>query len=1448
MRKCLLILILLLITPYAQDDLTDLESDDNSSLEAVESLSELDSAIEAAEVELSDTSTPTSDDIIENILALTEVLDLMIETNTETVEILDVEYTQETLSAYIEELEIEAQEQEDIEEAVAQAEDVLDDGDDEDPTSLQLYDYAEALQDVLDIMDNDDIAVIFHEEYTYTELEEYIDQVLNDAMETEEEEQALEEAEEIIIDELVLEITEALESDDLTDEEATELIYDIEELLVVADEDMIILIDSDEGEDTELSLDDLEEIKKQLEEDLNLDEAEAESELSEELEDSENVDSSEDLVEDLEAIDEAIEAIDEGSEITIDGEDYDEEELEELSVDIEQDLESQIELEALIDEAEEILEDIELTSEDLLELAAALDEIANFMDEDEIVIINDKAYTQDELETLVDKTYEDADEAEELEDIAYEEEEDEEEELADEASELLEIEDLSLEDGEDLVDILEELGESLEDDEVALVDGEEMTAEEIEEEIEEIEEFIAEEENIIEAESVLEDGEVATAEDLEDLIDELDDLEVEEPIEIDGTTISNDDELEEYIEDLEETAEELKELEDLEEEISEVEALLANQESSSSEELFELAEEFEDVLNLMSEEDVVIINDVGYTYEALEEYIEDLNNEAQILQHEEELALAIDEAIAALGDASTSEQLIAYANELEELLEIMDENDVVVIMEIEYTEDDIKQEIESVLEKALELQQIEELEDAIFAVEEAEVEIIETSAEAEEIIETYENLIEEMEDSDELVVDINGQEMTTEDLELEIDELFAELEDLASQEEIDAIAAEIEEYVIQYVSDDGTVYITSELLEGELELWLNLQDALDEGEIVYVNDFEYTIETIDDFIAVIENTVDYLDDNNLVQVVVDGVISYMPEDDYTHMVEIEQAVSLANEILDNEELTSQDLYDLADVLESLLDIMYEDEIVVLDNIEYTYELLESYLDQIQAEAIELEHQEIIEAAAEIVEDLIQNNDEWTTEAELEELIEAWEDLLDLMELGDEVTVDYQVYNTEGVENEISASELMIESLESGEIFYTDPITEETSEIIATVTESSALTDQAYFNLITSQKGFDESLPVISTASESEFIASEAGPLELIIVTNSIETDTTTFLQTTQETEASLERDEDEAPEEDPEPEDEYQEGETFFLLVTTFIPNEIGTGKVFAIPNNDPEDFSQVIIGLQEPTGLCFDVNHNFLYVADQGGFYDGGIFQYQISWDSDDEVFALENSFYLQIYTGKPSDCKVDAYGNLYFTEINTNSIYKVTYADLYNGYQDTYTILYTADEECYQIDNPIAIEVYQSEDLYFVNNADGSFSGTLNKAEAEIEETNEEDIHILVVETTPASGLALGKNFAYYSLENGEVKGYNLEDRNSETFSSGFFIDPRGLCYGDGQIFVNDNGAGGVFIMDEGDDDEPELFVYIQAPVSCFCVNSQDSEGNWIVLTAFSFVFVFN
>ncbi|OMJ86512.1 hypothetical protein SteCoe_12007 [Stentor coeruleus] len=1453
-KRYLFVLVLLLSSSYAQDELTDSDPVDDS-VESTDSVVSLDSLVAEAEAELSDDELVSSTDILEDANALANVLNEMQETETETVIILDTEYNQESLASYIEELEIQSQEQEDIENAVADAEDILDDGDDLDPTSLQLYDYAESLQIVLDLMDEDDVAVISGEEYTYTELQELINETLEDAEETEDEEEAEEEALEALTDDLVEEIIVALESDDLTDEEAVELENDIEELLIIADEDVVIELDNDETEDEELTLDDLSSLEEDLEEELNIDEDEAEENLDAELSDSEESESSEDLEEDLEAVEDAIEALDDDSTITIDGEDYDEEELESLADEIELDLESQTELEESVEEVNEILEDDDLSSEELDDLVEALDEVVDNMEEDDTVVIDDEILTVDEVEELAEETLEDAEEAEELEVIAAEEAEALEEELAIVASESLESDDLTLDEEEELLDVLEELVASLEEDEEVIIDGDELTTEELEEEIEDLEEDIAEAEEIIEAESVIEDGEEATAEDYEDLIDELEDLDLDddESIVIDGEEIEGEDELEEYIEDLEELVEDIEDVEALEEEISEAEALMVDLETADSVQLFELAEELMDVLDLMDEDETVQINDVGYSYDALEDYIDDLYEESEVLQHEEALDEAVEEAIIALGDGTTSEQLIAYVTELEELLDIMEEDDIVIINDIEYNEDDIEDEIDDVSEQAQELKDIEDLEAAIEAVEDnqdIEDEELDTSTEVQEVIDDYEILIEVMEDTDELVVDINDEETTIDDLEDDVEDLNVVLTDLASQEELDSLAEEIEVYVLQYVSEDGTVYISAEQLAGELALWKELQEALDEGEVVFVNGFEYTIDNIDDFIAVVEDTVIYLDENDLIQVVIDGVISYMPEDDYDHMVAVDKAVDTANEILDQDELTSDDLYELADVLEILLDLIYDDEIVVLDGVEYNYEELDILIDEVKSEALNADHQEDIDELAAEVEELIQNNDEWTTQAELTALITAWEDLLSIMETGDIVIVDYKEYDIESIQNEISELIAQNQELESGKVLYTDPETGEVEETQAQVTQSSTLTSQAYHDLITSSAGYNENIPVVSTATKSDFIATKSGvPLSKIIITPESDTTATTFLQTTQDADESLDRDEDEAPEEDADPEEEYQEGETVFILATTFITGDLGTGKVYMIPEDDPENYSEVIIGLDEPVGVCFDVNHNFLYVADQGGLTEGGIYQYQIDWSPEDETFTLDNEVYVQIYSGTPGDCKVDAYGNLYFTDVISNSIHKSTYADLYSGFINTYTVLYQPDDETIEINRPSGIEVYESEDLYFVNNADGTLYGTLNKAEAEIEETNEENINILTEESIPAWGLALGEKHAYYSLDNGNINAYHLDDRTTETVSSEFFIAPRGLCYGDGDVYVTDNGLGAIYKLDEeGEDSEPELMFFIQAVTSCFCVNVEDSDGAWIVSVAFSVVFLFN
>ena len=89
--------------------------------------------------------------------------------------------------------------------------------------------------------------------------------------------------------------------------------------------------------------------------------------------------------------------------------------------------------------------------------------------------------------------------------------------------------------------------------------------------------------------------------------------------------------------------------------------------------------------------------------------------------------------------------------------------------------------------------------------------------------------------------------------------------------------------------------------------------------------------------------------------------------------------------------------------------------------------------------------------------------------------------------------------------------------------------------------------------------------------------------------------------------------------------DDYSSGDTYFLLVTTFIESNPGAGKLWVVPiDPDMREFSyELITGLDRPTGVCFDVNHNFLYVVDNGFEETGHIYQYEIDW-YEDETFVL--------------------------------------------------------------------------------------------------------------------------------------------------------------------------------------------------------------------------------
>ena len=160
---------------------------------------------------------------------------------------------------------------------------------------------------------------------------------------------------------------------------------------------------------------------------------------------------------------------------------------------------------------------------------------------------------------------------------------------------------------------------------------------------------------------------------------------------------------------------------------------------------------------------------------------------------------------------------------------------------------------------------------------------------------------------------------------------------------------------------------------------------------------------------------------------------------------------------------------------------------------------------------------------------------------------------------------------------------------------------------------------------------------------------------------------------------SLNRDESLIPDSINDSGPDYNKGDTYFVLVTTFIEDQPGSGKLWVVPTDlKMREYSyELIIGLNRPTGVCFDKNHRFLYIVDNGFVGNGFIYQYEIDWKTD-ELFVLARNVYVVVYEGvDPYDCKVDEYGNLYFLEAEYDTINMISYLDLYSGFTNmNYTI----------------------------------------------------------------------------------------------------------------------------------------------------------------------------
>lgn len=1138
---------------------------------------------------------------------------------------------------------------------------------------------------------------------------------------------------------------------------------------------------------------------------------------------------SEDLYEEAEALEEVAELMDDGDTVIISDVEYTKEEIEEWAEEIAQDAEDQEKIEEEAAEAFEVIDEDVITSEILFEYAEELEDLYEVMDSDDVVIIDGDELTEEQLTDYIDEVIQDAEELLEEEQEAEEERLQRIDEIVAEIEAYDDIDTLNLDELESLADLYEELISLME--ESVEIDGEEKTEEMLQKDLNEVYDNI---DNLIEindAEAVLEDGEVPTAEDYRDLIKELKEINMDDGliITIDGEEYDQDT-LDNYLEELKKLAGELQVTEDFDEEVEEAEEYANSGDDMTADDLEEFANELEDVLELMDEDfPTVEISGVEYDKTELKDYIESIEEDAEVLADTESLSEAIELAEDSYG--GTSEELEAYAEALEEIVSLLEDGEEVIILGESYSKEDLEAELENLDTEIDELAHEEELENEIADVEEIlNTDDLTTSSSVYDYIEELEDVLDLLEEDEEVV--INEVTYNAETLQVEIDESTLEAQELEEIETLNKIASDIEQQVESYVDEEGIIYITADELEEELDLWKLLQEELDEDETVVINDMVYDTESLEEHISEIEFELEILEDEDLVIKIENGSSSYVTEEEYEYEETLSELIESAEEVWTETIISSIDLYEYAEILEEILSMLEEGQIVVINDVEYDAESLEEEIERTIEEAYSVEHIEDLTSEAEDIENLLETYSiiakAILTADDIKDEKKEWEDLESIMELEDTVVIMDETYTYFDVAEQINMLENLIEELEEN---YKVQVIEDgvISMVDAEVTDSGAISSEEYIDMTTSSENYDDDLPITLSNSQSDSLTAEIG-FDLVQV--EVESDSIAFLQlevSLQETEAveDLMREEGIEPIEDGPAGLDFHEGETQHIIFTTFINDKPDTGKVWTYSFERPDTIRSILEGLQQPTGVCYDINHDFMYVVDKD--FDSGeglIYQYQMN--NKDDYLDLANGVYVAVYTGTPSDCKVDPYGNLYLLDSAASSISFIAYADLYFGYSNAYTTYYVQNEDNTIINSPYALDLISNEDIYFVNNNADPAVSTLNLAEAEVDELNGETILELVQEDEAiAWGVSVAGSVVYYALDNGEIKGYNIERKTVTVYSSDFFIAPRGLSFGDGKIYVADNGEGTLYSMDYKSDSKPKLILYAQAINSVFCVN---------------------
>lgn len=354
---------------------------------------------------------------------------------------------------------------------------------------------------------------------------------------------------------------------------------------------------------------------------------------------------------------------------------------------------------------------------------------------------------------------------------------------------------------------------------------------------------------------------------------------------------------------------------------------------------------------------------------------------------------------------------------------------------------------------------------------------------------------------------------------------------------------------------------------------------------------------------------------------------------------------------------------------------------------------------------------------------------------------------------------------------------------------------QTSFTEAEITNSEALSTNAYEKISQVFVNFTESVPIVATGNFSQDILSKG--TKQILVGNLNESYNDTW-------------------------DDRVYQND--YIILTSFFADKEGTGKIWVLPLKQPDGIYLLLEGFRQPASVCFDHIHLYLYVVDKKvGKYKGSIYQYKLKVKK--SKLELENLYYTKVYSGSPADCKVDFYGNLYFTDNKKNTISIISFADLFSGFKNAYFDIYSYSNNNQKIKNPEKF-VFSSSRLIFFYNSDNQ-AGSINYASTDVDSLNEVSIKGLINSDGRVIGIAYGQNQIFYALEGGNIYSYDLYTKSDQIVSEGFFIDPRGLCVSDYKLYVGDHGKGAVYLLNLHTKSKT-LIASIQAVDSLYCINS--------------------